>query len=176
MPIDARVLELVEDVFEVGTPRLDRGREGGDAVAVDLEAAPGVDARTIAVAQVAERDDVAVSFDEVLRRADDERAAVGGIGLRVELREERPPLTGVGVEQDDRLVLAQRCADVGDRCRAAALEIEARDVGDDHRSGAEPVVAVPLGGVDVDSGGVGGHRGRIEVHAPPGRGRAVGEP
>ena len=66
--------------------------------------------------QVAHRDDVARALVEVDRGTQDQRllAAVDRAGVRVELRPERVPLAGLGVEDHDRRVLLLVQPDVGD--------------------------------------------------------------
>ena len=175
-PTDAGVAQRGEQVLEVRAALLDRRAERRDPVAVQAEGAAGRDHRAGCVAQVAQRDDEPVPLGEVARGPDDQHRTLGGIGLRVELREEGLPLTGGGVEEHDRLVGIERRADVGDRGGSSAREVETRDLREDRGARAEPVVAVPLGRVDVDAARVRRHRGHGEAHPPAGVGRRVGRP
>jgi hypothetical protein len=129
---------------------------------------------------------------EVGERADDQQPlVVGGVGVGVELGPVRVAFPGVRVEQHDRGVVLERergdaqLGDPGVVPRDAPVleteggdEVEAGDVGEGHRAGREPVVAVPLGGVDRLAEDVAGHRERGQVDAQA-RGRGVvrgGEP
>ena len=64
--------EVVDDRLHVGPARLDLGLVGDVVVAVDAEPDRRLDRLVVRVAQVAQRDDVALAEVEVLRRPDDQ--------------------------------------------------------------------------------------------------------
>jgi hypothetical protein len=178
---DPGPLQVGEDRLHVASPALDRGLLGDQAVAVDPERVGRFDRRAARVLQVAEGDDVAVPLDEVLRGPDDQRDVLGvarrAFGrVRVELRPDRPALVGGRVDDDHGLVRVGIAGDVtlGDEAavREGRRPIEARDLDDDRRAGAEAVVAVVLRRLHREAGDVPRHRQRVEVDpAPRGAGR-----
>ena len=94
----------------------------------------------------------------------------------VELGPDRLALAGRRVDDDDRLrgVGVAREVGVRDRHRSGRRRrgVEAGDLGDDHRAGAEAVVAVELVGLDRHARAVPRHRQEVEVDPPAGvRGR-----
>ena len=172
---DARPLQDPEDAIEVLAPRLDRLLVRVDIVAVVAERRRRGDRLALGRAQIPQRDDVAVLRTQVLRRVDLERRVLGRRRVGVDLRPDRRPLAGLGVDQHDRLAVALEAADVVDRRRAGGAHVldavQAGHAQHDRLPGAEPVVEVVRPGVDVRARGVRRHRLGLQVHAPP-RGRA----
>ena len=172
--VDVRAGERAEQRLEVVAPAwVGLGR----AVAQRAEVGRGGDRVALRVAQVTQRDDVAVALAQVLRGPDEQRAAV----LRdahVDLGPDHLALAAGGVDDDDRLVAVLVARDVGDRDGAGLLErrgrVEPRDLGDDQRAGAEAVGAVVVAGIDRLARDVARHGEQVEVDAAPGRRARVG--
>ncbi len=76
--------------------------------------------RPLRVAQVAQRDDVALALVEVHRRPDDQRHVARVGRVRVELGPDQLALERARVDDHDRLARVERALDVGDRHRAGA--------------------------------------------------------
>src|SRR3546814_15539672 len=99
-----------------------------------------------------------MTLEQVAGRTYDQGATRGRRGrVLVELAEEGVALTGGGVDQHDRRIRFEGEREVGDLVSVASglviqppgrRGVEARHVGEQHRAGREPVVAVPLRRVD----------------------------
>jgi hypothetical protein len=98
-----------------------------------------------------------------------------GRGVGVELGPVGPLLAGLGVDDDDRGLVVERGADVVDAGQAGLLGVDAPVVEEDGRAGAEAVLAVPLGGVELTAGRRGRHPRWLEDDPAPGVGGGVGE-
>ena len=79
--------------------------------------------------------------------------AVGVIvGVGVELSPQRHPFAGVGIDEHDGRIVGKRGADVGPLRQVRRSRVDAGHVCQQRGVRAEPVVAVPLGEVDGDTG------------------------
>ena len=126
-------------------------------------AAVGCSSLPLPVLQVAQRDHVVVTL-EVVHRGADVESWVGltvARGTDVELGPIRVSLPGRGVQHDDRRVTVEGLPDVGDGSRAGCPQIQTGHEQRDRLTGAEPVVAIPLGRID-------GHPVDVRRHRRPG--------
>jgi hypothetical protein len=144
LALDAGAPERVEDLLEVGAAGVDPGV--GLLVAERAEGWLGIEEVALRVAQVPERDDVALALVEILRRPDDQRDVARVRRVGVELGPDQLTLERARVDDDDRLGGVVGPLDVRDRHGTGAPErlgrVEARDLGHHHVARAEAVAPV----------------------------------
>jgi hypothetical protein len=128
------------------------------AVAIGAEGVARRDLLAGRVEHPPERHDVACPLLEVDRRAQDQGAVGVGCRVGIELRPEGMALPRLGVDHGHVGGEIDRARDVGDRRRVRLGEIDTGDVSQHHGPGAEPVVAIPLRGIDGLAEDRPGHR------------------
>jgi hypothetical protein len=104
---DAGLVQLPEQLPEVGPPALDEPLLRLLRVSVEAEVPACLQGPSARVLQVAQRDDVALALGEVLGRADDEDPVPGRVGVRVDLGPDEVALAGARVDDDDRRALGK---------------------------------------------------------------------
>ena len=173
---DVRAAQGAEDLLEVAAALVDGTLARRQPVAVDAKRRSRLHGLARRGAQVTEGDDVTVALQEVASGMDLEVALPIRGCIAVELGPDRPAPVRLGVDDDHGLVARPVLRRAGDSDQAGAPEgrfvVEPGDADDDGDAGAEAVVAVPAGRVDVHALGVGGHRRAAEIHAPT-RGRVM---
>jgi hypothetical protein len=175
-------------------------------VPVGEELVPSLQHVPVRIPQVAQRHDVALPGGEVHGGPQDQRLPVGGhVPVGVQLRPERVTLPGRRVDDHDRCVGTLVQVDVRDVVAVVEVaglvdpgvadrpvggapglvQVQLRHVGQDRRTGGEPVVAVPLGRLDGLADAAAGaarqvhpvprHRHRVELDPQPRVGVRVGD-
>jgi hypothetical protein len=143
----------------------------------DFGTARRADRTAVGAAKVAQHRDVAPPLGEVLSRMDLDQPLRGARGVRVQLGPHRPALAGLGVDDEHRGVGARVARDVAQADRIRALQrrwrVEARDTGEDHRTGTEAVKRAVGRGIDRLAGLVARHLRAGEVQPHTGRGRGL---
>ena len=167
--------EIHQYTFRGGSARLDRIVRRRDAIAQHAEDFRGFDRVAGAVDQAAQGNDVPVSLAEASCGVDEECLARGIFVVRVDFGPCEDALAGVGVEEYETGVRIERAREVRHGRQIRRGVIEAWYSHHDLGSGAEAVVAVPLGRVDSDARRVARHGGAREVHATSRVHRSVGD-
>ncbi len=159
--LEPRATQPAEDVLHLPASCLEGPRVGPDAVAVEPERPRRREDGAGGVAQVAQRDDVALALLEVLPRVDQERRLGGRPGVRVELGPDQLAPQRARVDDDDRLPAVVGARHVGDRHGAGLLErgrgVEARHLQHDRLPRREAVGAVVVARIDRGAAGVARH-------------------
>jgi hypothetical protein len=150
--LDACALEPLEDVLHVRAAVLEAQRVGLDPVAVPAKRGTRLERRAVGAAQVAQGDDVALAFAEVLGRVDQQRRVGGRRRVGVQLGPDQLPAQRACVDHQDRRTRVEGTGHVGDRDRAGLGEgggrVEPRHLGHDRAAGAEAVGPVVVGRLD----------------------------
>ena len=155
--LDARLLQLAEHRLHGRTALLDGSVVGQGVVAKGAEHLGRRQQVTVAVPQVAQRNNVALAALELHHRADDERLFCRVIGVGVKLGEHQVLLTGAGADHHHRRIRRRGSGQIGNQRGAGLRQVHIRNLCENHLRRREAVIAVPLAGVHPVTTAVGGH-------------------